>query len=73
MKVEVKTANNHSMNRDGTERDPHCCGCWNICLDEDNPLVPYAQCNECGEIRGAVFPGIDQGNWSDVPGKGLPS
>lgn len=60
MKVEVKTMQNHDENLDGTPRDQHCCGCWHICLDEDAPLRPYAQCNECGEIRHAVFPGISQ-------------
>jgi len=58
MRIVLKTWANHSTNADGTERANHCCGCWNINLDEDAALVPYAQCNECGEIRAAVFPGI---------------
>ncbi len=43
--------------------DPHsedCCGCWNIVLDEDAPLEPYARCNECGEIIVATFEWLGQ-------------
>lgn len=60
MKITLKTANWHEFNKDGSKRDPHCCGCWNVCLDEDSPLSPYAQCNECGEVRQANFPGVEQ-------------
>lgn len=60
MKIEIKTTSWHEMNADGTPRAEHCCGCWNVCLDEDRPTVPYAQCNECGEIRNAVLPGVEQ-------------
>ena len=59
MKVEFKTAIHHDKNADGTEREQHCCGCWHFALDGDAPSTPYAQCNECGEIRKAVFSGID--------------
>ena len=58
MKFEMKTLLHHANNEDSTQRDDHCCGCWNIILDEDAPEVPYAQCNECGEIRQANFPGV---------------
>lgn len=58
MKFEMKTMLHHANNADGTERDDHCCGCWNFCVDEDMPTQPYAQCNECGETRTASFPGI---------------
>ena len=59
MKVGIKTTNHHALNADGTERQEHCCGCWDVYLDEDIP-VPYAVCNECREVRLASFPGIDK-------------
>ena len=58
MKFEMKTLIHHALNEDGSTRTDHCCGCWNIILDEDDPLGPYAQCNECGEIRKATYPGV---------------
>ena len=58
MIVEFKTAIHHANNEDGSERKDHCCGCWHFCLDEDAPQKPYARCNECGEIRIAIFKGI---------------
>lgn len=59
MEIKLKTIIHHDKNANGTQRERFCCGCWNTCLDEDRPLVPYAQCNECGEIRVAIFPGIN--------------
>lgn len=41
-----RTLIHHSHNADGTLRADHCCGCFNIRLDD---LVAY--CNECGEER----------------------
>jgi hypothetical protein len=65
MRVEAKTAINHDTQSNGVAVDDHCCGCWHVVLDEDDPLHPYAKCNECGEIRMATFPGI-----SVAPGAG---
>jgi hypothetical protein len=59
MRFEFPTANNHTMNADGGDRAEHCCGCWHYVVDENDPQRPYAQCNECREIRVATFPGID--------------
>jgi len=53
MIIEFRTAEWH-----GYDREEHCCGCWHVCVDADAPLVPYVKCNECGEIRKAIFPGI---------------
>jgi len=50
MKIEFKTAIPHDKGE--------CCGCWHFIIDEDAPSRPYARCNECGEMREAVFPGI---------------
>lgn len=61
MRIEFLTARSHADNADGSPRAPHCCGCWHFVVDQTDPCRPYAQCNECGEIRTATFPGIDLG------------
>jgi len=58
MIIEFRTAEWHGYDRNGVVREDHCCGCWHVCVDADAPLVPYVKCNECGEIRKAIFPGI---------------
>lgn len=35
-------------NEDGSHRDEHCCGCWDIVQDHDGIRL---ECNECGEKR----------------------
>lgn len=37
-------------------KDPHCCGCWNIC---SSPKDYYLECNECGEVR-SLSPLMDE-------------
>jgi hypothetical protein len=36
----------------------HCCGCFNISIDEDAPHRPYAVCNECGHTTNFTASGI---------------
>ena len=38
----------HEHNGDNTKRITHCCGCFNIYVDERDGSE-YAVCNECGE------------------------
>ena len=45
----------------GCEHD--CCGCWNILISDQSPSKPYAQCNECGELRAFKAEGIEDGQW----------
>lgn len=59
MKFEIKTAMSHLQNADGSYRGEHCCGCWHFIMDEDAPERPYAKCNECGDVRYGIFPGVE--------------
>lgn len=49
-------------NPDGTRRETHCCGCWNIYAAEDPEVLSkhehllIARCNECDEIRDLTGP-----------------
>lgn len=36
----------HEHNSDGTKRDAHCPGCYNVV---EIGMTLYAVCNECGE------------------------
>lgn len=59
MRITFKTTACHgTSNADGSNRD-HCCGCWSVSLDEDAPLRPLLECNECGEMREFVLPHIE--------------
>jgi hypothetical protein len=44
----LKTPIWHSHNADGTQREKHCCGCWDVSYNDDGLNVV---CNECGEVR----------------------
>ena len=57
----------HQHNADGSERTEHCCGCWVFVCDSDDPRIAYAECNECAEVRPAVFPGVDIGPYANSP------
>lgn len=46
----AKTQTWHEFNANGSTRDPHCCGCWNIFHDDERGW-PVGVCNECGEER----------------------
>ena len=61
MKIEFETMSNHGQaNPDGSIRQDHCCGCWNVKISDQNPLHPYLVCNECGETRTYLLPvGVD--------------
>lgn len=60
MIIQVRTMLHHAHNADGTPRTKHCCGCWTVGFDVDEPAKPWMQCNECGETRVAKFDGIEQ-------------
>src|SRR6185437_3615415 len=38
----------------------HCCGCWNVFIDSDDPFASYVICNECGEMRHFTVSGLEK-------------
>ena len=49
----IQTTIWHETNADGSIREDHCPGCWNIHVGGDGPggALVYGVCNECGERR----------------------
>lgn len=58
MTYTVHTMTNHTTDVSGGVLAAHCCGCWNVVLDEEDPFRPKAICNECKEERTFAIGGI---------------
>lgn len=57
MIIEFPTWANHGFeNADGSASERHCCGCWSVKINQDEPFKPWIACNECGEVRSFGLP-----------------
>ena len=63
----IKTLIPHDDNLDGSPRQEHCPGCWDIVIDDE--AVPPIQgvCNECGENRAIISKATGQPVDSLIP------